>query len=98
MPIRRDSNGDSRTNRFQGQEVLDLGVCLQILKKLIVCIPILIMIILYVIRSTAHPHEESEKLFNISKPNLVITDNRTDFESNSTGTKWARMRRHLYKL
>ena len=50
-----ESNG---TSRFQGQEVLDLGVCLQIVKKALVTIPIIIMIVLYVIRSTAHAREE----------------------------------------
>ena len=38
------------TGRLPGQEAIDLSVCLAILKKAIVAIPLLIMIVLYLIR------------------------------------------------
>ena len=62
-----DSNGQSR---FNGQEVLDLGVCLQIVKKALVTIPIIIMIVLYVIRSYAHATKDSIA----TNSSLTVTD------------------------
>ena len=63
------SNGQSR---FNGQEVLDLGVCLQIVKKALVTLPIIIKIVLYVIRSYAHAHAPKDSIATNSS--LIVTD------------------------
>ena len=67
---------------FSGQEAIDLSVCLAILKKAIVAIPLLIMIILYLIRCnmtqenqtepTATPNEAKSMIFE--DPNLILND------------------------
>ena len=43
--------------QFPGQEALDLKVCMNILKKAIVLIPVFIMLIIYVIRVTLTHHD-----------------------------------------
>ena len=75
------SNGQSR---FNGQEVLDLGVCLQIVKKALVTLPIIIMIVLYVIRSYAHAHAPKDSIATNSS--LIVTDeqNTSNSQQNSS--------------
>ena len=74
-----DSNGQSR---FNGQEVLDLGVCLQIVKKALVTIPIIIMIVLYVIRSYAHATKDSIG----TNSSLIVTD-EDHFQQNTSNSQ-----------
>ena len=65
---------------FSGQEAIDLSVCLAILKKAIVAIPLLIMIVLYLIRCNMTPENQTEpaatpneaKIFD--DPNLSLND------------------------
>ena len=74
---------------FPGQEAIDLSVCLAILKKAIVAIPLLIMIVLYLIRCNMTPENQTEpaatpneaKIFDDSNeakifddPNLSLND------------------------
>ena len=62
------------TARLPGQDPIDLGVCMAILKKAIVGIPVLIMIILYLIRSNI-PEKSNprDKTIN-NNDHVVITE------------------------
>jgi len=80
------------TGRLPGQEAIDLSVCLAILKKAIVAIPLLIMIVLYLIRCNM-PSEDQTTLDPtdsfISKtnaPNLTVNDN-SNFTQNFENTE-----------
>ena len=97
------------TGRLPGQEVIDLSVCLAILKKAIVTIPVLIMIILYLIRSnmsetsqhhrvtTGSPISFSNETETTTTPLSDIIDTDEDDKPSITATdsEWSRIRRKL---
>jgi hypothetical protein len=53
--------------RFGGQEAIDLSVCLTLLKKTIVTFPLLIMIVLYLIRSNMATQDHSTQQPNMTR-------------------------------
>ena len=60
---------------FTGQEAIDLSVCLAILKKAIVAIPLLIMIVLYLIRCNMTPENQTEPTATPNETkNVIIQD------------------------
>ena len=65
------------TGRIPGQEAIDLSVCIAILKKAIVAIPVVIMIILYLIRRNL-------TYDNPEEPVSVFNDTSTLFEDINT--------------
>ncbi len=75
------------TARLPGQDPLDLSVCMAILKKAIVFIPVVIMIILYIIRAST-PDNNANPDTPVNNVNLVavVNMNLTDID-NSTSIK-----------
>ena len=65
------------TGRLPGQEAIDLSVCLAILKKAIVMIPVLIMIILYLIKNNMAYTEETDALSNSTVISDLVPFNQT---------------------
>ena len=69
---------------FPGQEAIDLSVCLAILKKAIVAIPLLIMIILYLIRCNMTPENQTEPAATPNEAKNTIFESPNLNDSNST--------------
>jgi hypothetical protein len=76
--------------RGAGQDALDLSICIAILKKALVIIPIIIMILIYLISSQIPKHNKDKDVTNIvitglnNSSKLEQQNNITIFEENNS--------------
>ena len=77
------------TGRIPGQEAIDLSVCIAILKKTIVAMPVVIMIILYLIRRNMTQPPDEQQTF--SNETVEVTDtfaNHSSFANSTAGAQF----------
>ena len=72
------AGGGASGTAMPGQEPLDLGVCMNILKKAIVFLPVLIMLLIYLVKVTLTHEDSSAGADNSTDISLLLMGNNNN--------------------